>query len=106
MSGMLEAFHDLSIAELREVHWPWTPKPELYYDPRSLDMAGHGRSSLHAKCIVIDREAALITSANFTDAAQHRNIECGVIIRKATICRRIAEYFEALCRLGILLRIG
>ncbi|MGH7138390.1 MAG: DISARM system phospholipase D-like protein DrmC [Pirellulales bacterium] len=86
-------------------HWPWTPRPEIYYDPRSLDTTVGGRSSLHAKCIVVDREAALSTSANFTDAAQHRNIECGVMVRNAAFCRRIAEYFEALCRLGALVRI-
>lgn len=58
-------------------HWPWTPRPELYYDSRSLETTVGGRSCLHAKCIVVDRAAALITSANFTEAAQHRNIECG-----------------------------
>jgi phosphatidylserine/phosphatidylglycerophosphate/cardiolipin synthase-like enzyme len=86
-------------------HWIWTPRPELYYDPRSLDVGGAGRSSLHAKCIVIDREAALVTSANFTDAAQHRNIECGVIIRNANICQRIADYFEALCQMRTLVKL-
>ena len=85
-------------------HWPWTPRPELYYDPRSLETSVGGRSCLHAKCIVVDRAAALITSANFTDAAQHRNIECGVIVRNAALCRRIAEYFEGLCRQGLLAR--
>ena len=38
-------------------------------------------SSLHPKCVVIDEGKALVTSANFTEAAQIRNIEAGVFIR-------------------------
>ena len=62
-------------------HWPWTPLPSVFYDPRSLDHSGNTRSSLHAKCIVVDRQIALVTSANFTEAAQQRNIEAGVLVR-------------------------
>jgi len=36
--------------------------------------------SLHAKCLVIDHDYTLITSANFTDRGQTRNIEAGVAI--------------------------
>ena len=68
-------------------HWPWEPKPEVFYDPRSLDVPGTHRSSLHAKCVVVDRCAALITSANFTEAAQERNIECGVIMRHGPLVK-------------------
>jgi len=78
-------------------HWPWNPKPEVYYDPRSLEPHGPRRSSLHAKCVVIDRRAALITSANFTEAAQKRNIECGVVIRDEAQAGRIHRYFALLC---------
>lgn len=78
-------------------HWPWTPKPELYYDPRSLDSQSSHRSCLHAKCIVIDRLAALITSANFTSAAQERNIEVGLVVRHPALADRLARYFETLC---------
>jgi phosphatidylserine/phosphatidylglycerophosphate/cardiolipin synthase-like enzyme len=77
-------------------HWPWMPKPELYYDPRSLEPAGARRSSLHAKCIVVDRRASFVTSANFTDAAQSRNIECGIVVRDAPFSERVASYFDAL----------
>lgn len=82
--------------EFRTRHWPWKPRPKVYYDPRSLEPSGPTRSSLHAKCVVIDRRAALVTSANFTEAAQQRNIECGIIIRNARIAERIARYFEGL----------
>ncbi len=83
--------------DFRTKHWPWEPKPEVYYDPRSLALPGQHRSSLHAKCVVVDRSAALITSANFTQAAHERNIEAGVIIRNEELVSRLQRYFEALC---------
>jgi phosphatidylserine/phosphatidylglycerophosphate/cardiolipin synthase-like enzyme len=55
--------------EFCEKHWPWPNPPELYYDPRSLFDDPLRRSSLHAKCVIADRNRALITSANFTEAA-------------------------------------
>jgi phosphatidylserine/phosphatidylglycerophosphate/cardiolipin synthase-like enzyme len=62
-----------------ELHWPFEgPKPELYYDPRTADP--YSFASLHAKCLIVDHEHALITSANFTDRGQARNIEAGVLI--------------------------
>lgn len=79
------------------LHWPWEPKPEVYYDPRSLDAPGTHRSSLHAKCVVVDQRAALITSANFTEAAQERNIECGLIMRHGPLVERLHRYFKTLC---------
>jgi phosphatidylserine/phosphatidylglycerophosphate/cardiolipin synthase-like enzyme len=81
--------------EFRKRHWPWPELPELYYDPRAL-LHGEGRASLHAKCVVVDRKAALITSANFTEAAQQRNIELGLLVRHAPIAARIVEYFVGL----------
>jgi hypothetical protein len=37
--------------------------------PRSIEQLTDKRSSLRAKCVIVDRRAALITSANFTEAA-------------------------------------
>ncbi len=85
--------------DFRAKHWPWPTMPQIYYDPRSLAL-GVERSSLHAKCVVVDRSAALITSANFTDAAQQRNIEAGVLVRYVPLARRLAEYFEGLRAVG------
>jgi hypothetical protein len=76
--------------------WPWEPRPRVYFDPRSLGPWGAHRSSLHAKCIVVDRKASLITSANFTDAAQHRNIEAGVLSRDPQFATRLQAYFLGL----------
>jgi len=78
--------------------WPWRPLPKVYYDPRSLAPSGATQSSLHAKCLVVDRKVALITSANFTEAAHRRNIEAGVVVRYEPFVLRIASYFSALRR--------
>ena len=91
-------------AEFRKKHWPWPELPDVYYYPRSLDQTAEHRASLHAKAVVVDRRAALITSANLTEAAQLRNIETGLLVRYQPIARRIAEYVDALMCGGELLR--
>ncbi len=90
--------------DFRTKHWPWSKYPELFYDPRSLAAAGPKRSSLHAKCVIIDHRIAFVTSANFTEAAQERNIEVGVLIRQESVADKIANYFNALCVRGQLVR--
>lgn len=92
------------IHEFRTHHWPWPELPELYYDPRSLDDSRDQPSSLHAKCIVVDRRVALVTSANFTEAAQQRNIEAGVLVRYPPFAERLAGFFEGLQASGRLAR--
>jgi phosphatidylserine/phosphatidylglycerophosphate/cardiolipin synthase-like enzyme len=91
-------------AEFRQRHWPWPELPELYYDPRALSENTEQRASLHAKAVVVDRCSALVTSANFTGAAQRRNIELGMLIRHPSLAKRIADYFEGLCVSGTLAR--
>jgi phosphatidylserine/phosphatidylglycerophosphate/cardiolipin synthase-like enzyme len=81
-------------------HWPWEKRPELFYDPRALATNATQRASLHAKCLVVDREIALVTSANFTEAAQTKNIEAGVIVSYRPFVNRIADYFDGLVQLG------
>jgi phosphatidylserine/phosphatidylglycerophosphate/cardiolipin synthase-like enzyme len=76
--------------------WPGQRFPKLFYDPRSLETEPARRASLHAKCIVIDQEVAFVSSANFTEAAQTKNIEVGVLIRSPAFARRLAEHFEIL----------
>ena len=52
-----------------DLFWPFEGnRPELYYDPRSAE--NFGVASLHAKCLVVDHEQTLITSANFTERGQ------------------------------------
>lgn len=79
--------------------------PEVFYDPRSLELDSVKRSSIHAKCIVIDRKLAFVSSANFTEAAQVRNIEVGALIHSERFAVRLDERFEVLAKAGLLCRI-
>jgi len=76
--------------------WPGTRLPAVFYDPRSLARGGPTRSCLHAKCVVVDEERALITSANFTEAAHARNIEAGLVVRDAQVARALAYQLGSL----------
>jgi len=89
--------------EFTSKHWPSAALPELYFDRRALS-SDASRASLHAKCVIVDRMAALVTSANFTEAAQRRNIEAGVLIRHRPSAARLAEYFNGLIANGLLTR--
>jgi hypothetical protein len=89
----------------RTKHWPWDLLPELYYDARSLAEDPAKRTSLHAKCVVVDASVALVTSANFTEAAQERNIEVGVVTRYVGLVERLRGYFNSLCDSGQLTRV-
>lgn len=76
--------------------WKSDTPPELLHDPRPF-LADEPYPGLqHAKIIVADRSAALVTSANFTQAAHSRNIEAGFLCRERHQVERIADYFEAL----------
>jgi phosphatidylserine/phosphatidylglycerophosphate/cardiolipin synthase-like enzyme len=89
----------------RAREWPGTRMPEVYHDPRSLETDGARRSSLHAKCVVVDRSVAFISSTNFTEAAQKRNIEIGVLIRSVSFADRLDSHFDALAASGIVVRV-
>jgi phosphatidylserine/phosphatidylglycerophosphate/cardiolipin synthase-like enzyme len=78
----------------------------VFYDPRSLARDAAQRSSLHAKCVVIDRRVAFVSSANFTEAAQVRNIEVGALIESSHFAGRLVEHFEGLADAGLLWRLG
>jgi len=84
------------VQKFKAYNWPAGCRvPELYYDCRSL-AAAEGPVSMHAKCVVVDGREIFISSANFTEAAQHRNIEVGVLIRSAMLARQATEFFEAM----------
>ena len=85
--------------------WPGTRLPRVYYDPRSLAPAGQTASVLHAKCVVADGREALVTSANFTEAAQIRNMELGLLVAAPAVAARIEEHFRSLIRDGHLQRL-
>ena len=85
--------------------WPGARAPEVYYDRRALALGDSEHASLHAKCIVVDERKALVTSANFTEAAQLRNIEAGIFIIDSNIARSLVRQFEALIAAGLLHRV-
>jgi phosphatidylserine/phosphatidylglycerophosphate/cardiolipin synthase-like enzyme len=85
--------------------WPGRRRPEMYYDPRSLDEEHERRASLHAKCILVDNEQAFVTSANFTTAAQQKNIEVGVLIRSKSFTTTLCSHFQTLAAAGLLVPI-
>jgi hypothetical protein len=75
-------------------NWRFPLRPTLYFDPRAV---AHGSySSLHAKCMVVDERFALVTSANFTDRGQDRNIEVGVFVDDPSFGRAlVAQWLSA-----------
>ena len=89
----------------RQKVWPGERLPDVFYDPRSLASEGKKRASLHAKCIVIDEDRALITSANFTEAAHERNIEAGAVITDTILSRALKAQFDTLVDHGVLKRV-
>jgi len=82
--------------------WPGKRLPEVFYDPRSLEIGGRTRACLHAKCVVIDEEYLLVTSANFTEAAHERNIEAGVMFRDKSAAKALSSQFETLAARQVL----
>lgn len=88
--------------DFQQHEWPGQKLPEVFYDPRSLDTSSNKRTSLHAKCIVIDDRIAFISSANFTEAAQSRNIEVGVLLRSSPSAIQLVTHFDALITTGVL----
>jgi phosphatidylserine/phosphatidylglycerophosphate/cardiolipin synthase-like enzyme len=89
----------------RTQEWPGTRLPAVYYDPRSLAAEPDKRSSLHAKCVVIDRQTAFVSSANFTEAAQVRNIEVGALVHSEHFACQLVEHFEGLAAAKMLLPV-
>jgi len=81
--------------------WPGTTRPQVFYDPRSLDPDAPG-GVLHAKAVVADDEVALVTSANLTEAALDRNIEIGLLVHDRCLALTLSSHFRALIDVGLL----
>lgn len=85
--------------------WPiGYPLPEVYYDPRSVADNEPIRSSLHAKCVVVDSKHVFVSSANFTEAGQVRNIEVGLKIESEWLAKGITAHFRHLHEHGLAAR--
>ena len=80
--------------------WPGDARPNVFYDPRSVDPAARG--VLHAKTLVADEERVFVTSANFTAAAQDDNIELGLLVRSRTVALGVVRHLQGLIDRGLL----
>lgn len=79
-----------------KTEWPGKRRPEVFYDPRTVSSKEEERASWHAKCVLVDDQFSFVTSANFTEWAQQRNVEAGVMIQDAQFTRRLRAQFDAL----------
>ncbi len=87
-------------------YWSGSREPEFWHDPRVFTEKDKSLSGvMHSKVVIIDREVAFVTSANFTEAAQNRNIEAGVIVRQISQVERLRSYFEGLIETRMLKQI-
>jgi phosphatidylserine/phosphatidylglycerophosphate/cardiolipin synthase-like enzyme len=83
---------DLLVQQLPDARlWTYALTDESTYPPRQ-----------HAKLVVVDETAAFVTSANFSDAAAKRNLECGLLSRDSGVARGIKTQLEALHEYGVL----
>ena len=88
------------LGEFARKSWPFGPPfPRLYYDRRCLT-PGPPFSSLHAKCVTVDGLRAFVSSANFTQRGQERNIEVGVLVEDPVFASGLARQWMGLveCR--------
>jgi len=82
--------------------WPWPTRPKVFFDPRGVVDNPMGRALQHSKCIVADLERVFITSSNYTESGQLRNIELGVLIRDEKLAGRVDGQFRSLIKKGLL----
>ncbi len=79
------------------------PYPQLYCDRRAL-YPGPPWSSLHAKCVAVDGKRAFLSSANFTNRGQQRNIEAGVLIHDPTFAAQLERQWLGLVKADLVMR--
>jgi len=59
----------------------------------------------HSKVVIVDSSIALVSSANFSDAAAHRNLEAGVLIRDPEFASKVRQRFTSLWANGALIKL-
>jgi cardiolipin synthase len=91
----LRAFPPSLVAASKVYHWP--------LEKRERNQLGRP-GKLHAKVAIID-DTVLVSSANLTDDAFSRNIECGVLVKSPDFLRSTRGYLEELRGRGVLVRV-
>lgn len=90
----------------RTKQWPAQRRlPEVFFDPRALATDSRKKACLHAKCVVVDRKDLFVSSANFTEAAQERNLEVGLLIHSPFLAERLQLYFDSLFEANLLTKL-
>jgi len=85
------------LERFQRTQWPSGKRlPEIFYDPRSLATEPQHRASLHAKCVIIDARRVFVSSANFTEAGQERNIEVGLTLQSPALAERLLRFMDTL----------
>lgn len=56
----------------------------------------------HAKLVVVDHSLALVTSANFSNAAALSNLECGLLCRDPGVAESLVRQLDTLYDYGVL----
>lgn len=84
--------------------WPGSRSPEVYYDPRSLDLDGP-TGVLHAKAVIADRRVLFVTSANLTEAAFDKNVEMGLLARDPALALSAVRHFQVLIERELVRRL-
>ena len=91
----LEVFAAEKMEAFLKYNWPFgEPLPSLYYAPSTI--TPDSMASVHAKCVVVDEAITLITSANFTDRGQSRNIETGVLVQDKQLALQMIGQWKGL----------
>lgn len=85
--------------------WPGQRLPQVFYDPRGLETDSAHRATWHAKGVVVDEDLSFVTSANFTQWAQTRNVEAGVLVKGTLFNSQLRNQFEGLVRSGLVVRV-
>jgi len=93
-------YGDTAVRAVMDKAWPFPePRPHVYYDARAL--VPFPRFNMHAKCVVVDGECALVTSANFTRRAHEQNTECGVLLESVSFAHHLARQWLGLIDAGL-----
>jgi phosphatidylserine/phosphatidylglycerophosphate/cardiolipin synthase-like enzyme len=92
--------------QFKSSEWPaGMPLPNVYCCKQFLENLYGKSASLHAKCIVVDNQHVFVSSANFTEAAQQRNVEIGLLLQSEVVGQHISRFFETLADTGYFARI-
>ncbi len=92
--------------KLRALFGPTVRQRMDFYRPSNafVQEAMAGRFSVHAKCVVVDGRRLLVTSANFSTAAQERNIEVGLVLDDPRLAAQLTTLFDTLVVRGDMTR--